>query len=1420
MRIGSISALLAISLAVVARVQPASAGSETSPPSRRPNIVFFLCDDLGTGDLACLGSRDIKTPNIDALFARGTQLSRHWAGSAVCAPSRCVLLTGRHPGHAAIRSNREAKPEGQAPMPAGTVTLAGLLRDAGYATGAFGKWGMGGPGSTSEPLACGFERFYGYNCQREAHTSYPRHLWSDRERVEIDNPEVPRGGTIPGEPSPGDDAFAAYAGSTYSADLIAAEQLAFVKANADRPFFLYVPTTVPHLALQVPADEPSLASYEAHFGAEQPYLGGRGYVPCRRPLATYAAMITRMDREVGRIVNLLDELKLTDDTIFVFSSDNGGTTPGMGGLDTKRLASNGHLRDWKGSPYEGGLRVPAVAVWPGRIPAGRVVDAPTGFEDWLPTLLDLADLADRIPRDIDGTSLAPALLGTAAAAEERMLYRELTEGRWQSAIAGRWKAIRRAAGPKRPKEPGPIELYDLATDPSEAVNVASQNPAVVGRMRAILDREHVPHPDWPLPFADAAAVTSRPDAEPHGAREPSEPAAVSRRPSVIVFLADDMRADVIHALGNEVIRTPAIDSLVARGTSFDRAYCMGAMQGAVCVPSRAMLVSGRSLFRVHEHLRGCDTWPEAFERAGYRTFATGKWHNGKESLVRCFAEGSHVFLGGMHAHVGLPTVSFRGHGEPAPDAATDRHSSAIIGGAAEAFVEGLGDEPFFAWCAFNAPHDPRQPQPVFRRRYDGREPPPPGNFLPEHPFDNGDLTVRDEKTLPRPLSPRRISAELADYYALIEGMDDQVGRVLAALEKKGRLDDTLVLFAADQGLALGSHGLLGKQNLYEHSMRAPAVLAGPGVPAGRRVDALAYLFDLTATLGDLAGVPAPTDSEGRSLAPVVRGAQPAIRDSLLLAYKNVQRAIVTPDWKLIDYPRSQVTQVFEVAGDPGEQRDRAADPAVADRRRDLEDRLNAARVEAGDPTAPRKDDRPPNVVVVLIDDLGYGDIGPFGATKQKTPNLDRMAREGMKLTSFYAAPVCSVSRAQLLTGCYGVRVSVPGVFFPAGKNGLNPAEVTVAERLQPLGYATACFGKWHLGDQPMFLPCHQGFDHYLGIPYSNDMQRVSRETGESVVPLVRDDRVVELLTDEMQRGIVERCTDEAVAFIREGKAKPFFLYVPHTAVHVPIFPGERFRGRSGNGRFGDWVEEVDWSVGRILDTLRDEGIAEQTLVIFTSDNGPWAVRGRDGGSAGPLRGSKASTWEGGVRVPSIAWWPGRVPAGAECDAFAGTIDLLPTFVALAGGEVPPQPVIDGRDISDLLMGTRHEPVREAHYYFKGTALQAVRDDRWKLAIAPQPYGERDGALAGKEEHASLERPRLYDLAVDVGETTNVAADHPDVVARLRALAERTAAELCGAQPPGRRPPGSVDNPVFLYPVVDESAEEKQPARPRARKPAA
>jgi arylsulfatase A-like enzyme len=237
------------------------AGGARAEGPRPPNIVFFLCDDLGSGDVAALGSRDIHTPEIDRLFARGTRLARHWAGSAVCAPSRCVLMTGMHPGHAVVRSNREFKPEGQAPMPAGTVTLAHLLRTAGYATGGFGKWGLGAPGSVSDPLASGFDRFYGYNCQRQAHSYYPDHLFDDRQRVALD-------------------------GKTYSADLIASKQLEFLRTNANRPFFLYVPTTVPHLALEVPADEPSLTDYAKHFDNEEPYRGGKGYVPCERPLAT------------------------------------------------------------------------------------------------------------------------------------------------------------------------------------------------------------------------------------------------------------------------------------------------------------------------------------------------------------------------------------------------------------------------------------------------------------------------------------------------------------------------------------------------------------------------------------------------------------------------------------------------------------------------------------------------------------------------------------------------------------------------------------------------------------------------------------------------------------------------------------------------------------------------------------------------------------------------------------------------------------------------------------------------------------------------------------------------------------------------------------------------------------------------------
>lgn len=449
--------------------------------------------------------------------------------------------------------------------------------------------------------------------------------------------------------------------------------------------------------------------------------------------------------------------------------------------------------------------------------------------------------------------------------------------------------------------------------------------------------------------------------------------------------------------------------------------------------------------------------------------------------------------------------------------------------------------------------------------------------------------------------------------------------------------------------------------------------------------------------------------------------------------------------------------------------------------------------------------RPPNVVVIFIDDMGYGDIGPFGATKQRTPHLDRMAKEGMKLTSFYATPVCSVSRAQMMTGCYGARVSVPGVYFPGQSVGLNPTEVTVAERLKEKGYSTQMVGKWHLGDQPEFLPTRQGFDHYYGIPYSNDMLKKSAETKVPVVPLLRDEKIAELMDGEGQRRMVELYTKEAVDFIGRNKDSPFYLYYAHNAVHTPIYPGAAFAGKSQNGRFGDWVEEVDWSVGQVLDALRSQGLDKDTLVVFTSDNGPWLTKGADGGSAGPLRGGKGSTWEGGVRVPTIAWWPSHVPAGSVNDAVAATIDLLPTFVSLAGGTVPATPVIDGRDITPILLGQSKESAREAHYYFHAYDLQAVRQGRWKLALVPQPDG------MGKQAAKVPAGLRLYDLDAEIGEQTDVAAQHPEVVAKLKALADKISAEIGGKEPTARRPAGEVKEAKTLYPTVDYVPFDAKPA---------
>jgi arylsulfatase A len=427
-------------------------------------------------------------------------------------------------------------------------------------------------------------------------------------------------------------------------------------------------------------------------------------------------------------------------------------------------------------------------------------------------------------------------------------------------------------------------------------------------------------------------------------------------------------------------------------------------------------------------------------------------------------------------------------------------------------------------------------------------------------------------------------------------------------------------------------------------------------------------------------------------------------------------------------------------------------------------------------------ERLPNFVVVYADDLGYADIGCFGAKEIKTPSIDRLAAEGAKLTSFYVAQaVCSASRTALLTGCYPNRVGILGALGPKSPIGINAEEMTIAEVLKQRGYATAIYGKWHLGHHEKFLPTNHGFDDYFGLPYSNDMWPKHPEAAPGTypeLPLIEGTKVVDKNPDQTQ--LTTWYAERAVKFIAANKDKPFFLYVPHAMPHVPLYVSDKHAGKSKAGIYGDVIEEIDWSVGQILAALKEHGIDENTLVIFASDNGPWLSYGNHAGSAGPLREGKGTAWEGGVRVPFAARWPGKIPAGTVSSEVAATIDVLPTFAKLAGAPLPKRK-IDGKDIWPLLAGAKDaKSPHEAYYFYWGRALHAVRAGKWKLHF-PHGYRSLTGTPGkeGKPNGYSQRRTELalYDLEADVGETKNVAAEHADVVAQLKALAEVARADL-------------------------------------------
>jgi arylsulfatase A-like enzyme len=462
-------------------------------------------------------------------------------------------------------------------------------------------------------------------------------------------------------------------------------------------------------------------------------------------------------------------------------------------------------------------------------------------------------------------------------------------------------------------------------------------------------------------------------------------------------------------------------------------------------------------------------------------------------------------------------------------------------------------------------------------------------------------------------------------------------------------------------------------------------------------------------------------------------------------------------------------------------------------------------------------ERPPNIVIFLADDLGYGDLGCYGAKDIETPNLDRMAAEGLRFTSFYVPQaVCSASRAALLTGCYPNRVSVLHALMPQAENGISSEEETIAELLHERGYVCGVFGKWHLGHHPEFLPLRHGFDEYFGLPYSNDMWPV----GYDGVPVGPDDNKARhpyppLIDGEVKVGEVRTLADQdrltalttarALRFIEKNKDRPFFLYVPFSMPHVPLGVSEAFRGKSRYGPYGDVIMEIDDSVGRVLRALREAGIDRRTFVTFFSDNGPWLNFGDHAGLAGPLREGKGTEWEGGVRVPCVMRWPGRIRPASVCQGMAASMDILPTVAHAASARLPRRP-IDGLDLLPLLLGGTTVSPRQELYYYYGTELHAVRRGRWKLHV-PHGYPSYEGQEPGRDGFPGKTVRRetgyaLYDLESDIGERTNLVEMYPDVVRELMDLAGKARADLGDGTRPGpgvrpggvRRPPAASSGP--------------------------
>ncbi|MGE3317265.1 MAG: sulfatase-like hydrolase/transferase, partial [Planctomycetaceae bacterium] len=901
-------------------------------PAARPNIVYILCDDLGYGDVRCLNpSGKIATPQLDRLASQGMIFTDVHSGSAVCSPTRYGIMTGRYSWRSKLQfgvlgglSPRLIEP--------GRVTVPSFLRQQGYATACIGKWHLGMdwvklPGkevtelnietrdqfrnvdfsqkTTNGPNTVGFDYYFGISGSLDM---IP-YTFIENDHV-VANPTVeksfplmlgrPNGDTRPGPAAP--DFEASDVLPTFTKKAIEQIDRHAVAAKQGRPFFLYIPLASPHTPI-VPNKE---------------WQGKSGLNP-------YADFVMETDARIGEIVRALDERGIGDNTLVIVTSDNGCSNQAK----FEELLAKGHnpsytFRGHKADIFDGGHRVPFIARWPARVKAGSVSDELHCLTDLLATSAEItgAQLPDNCAED--SVSFLAALDGSSGKSPREAIVHHsangsfaIRKGDWKLAFcpgSGGWSKPR--PGRDDASQLPPVQLYNLKDDVTETTNRHDRHPELVQELTALMEMYVANGRSTPgAPQKNTVAVdfrkAGREAQKPLKQAQSSRPAG--RKPNVLFLITDDQRADTVRALGNRFIQTPNTDKLVESGLVFRNAYCMGSTVPAVCTPSRTMLLSGKSLFHLKSpwNSRYEINFPKTMREAGYETYHHGKYGNGPSGIYKDFEHEKFIKNDNDERLSGYP-------GKEIADAAV------------EFFNKRDSSRPFFAYLAFGNPHDPRVINKEYRRPYEASRMPLPANFQPLHPFDNGWLAGRDEQLAQWPRTETEILEHLTDYYGVITYLDMQIGRVLDTLKQRGEYDNTIIVFTSDHGLAIGSHGLMGKQSLYDDAMKPPFIFSGPGIRHGS-TDALVYLHDIFPTICDLSGVSTPPGLDARSFADVLAGRTEAGRESLFLAYLDVQRAVRRGDWKLIRYPRVNITQLFNLRDDPQEMRNLAeSQPAKVD----------------------------------------------------------------------------------------------------------------------------------------------------------------------------------------------------------------------------------------------------------------------------------------------------------------------------------------------------------------------------------------------------------------------------------------------------------------------------------------------------------